>query len=120
MRRDLPEPSVAVFEQAKSAPPKSVVFTNQGKAEKQERPIKPAKKLTRVPFKAEIAPVASMTVLPEASSPWCSLSTYANGVAHHIAFSVDHIKQEPRIEHTTRPSSVVRGTRITVELPPSQ
>jgi hypothetical protein len=39
----------------------------------------------------------------------------ANGLAHQIAFSVDHIKQEPRIEHTTKPSSVMRGTRITVE-----
>jgi DNA topoisomerase VI subunit B len=41
----------------------------------------------------------------------------ATGVAHHIAFGVDHIKQEPKIQHTTRPSSVVRGTRITVNLP---
>ena len=41
----------------------------------------------------------------------------ANGVAHHIVFAVDHIRQEPKIEHTTKPSSVVRGTRITVELP---
>ena len=41
----------------------------------------------------------------------------AHGVAHHIAFSVDHIKQEPKITHTTKPSSVVRGTRITVALP---
>ncbi len=41
----------------------------------------------------------------------------AHGVAHHIAFSVDHIKQEPRIEHTTRPSKIVRGTRVTVDLP---
>ena len=41
----------------------------------------------------------------------------ANGVAHHIAFAVDHIKQEPKIEHTTKPSPLVRGTRITVELP---
>jgi hypothetical protein len=42
----------------------------------------------------------------------------AHGLAHHIAFAVDHIKQEPRIEHTTKPCSVVRGTRITVDLPP--
>jgi DNA topoisomerase VI subunit B len=46
----------------------------------------------------------------------------ANGVAHHIAFSVDHIKQEPKIAHTTKHSSVTKGTRITVTLPaiPSQ
>lgn len=41
----------------------------------------------------------------------------ANGLAHHITFAVDHIKQEPKIEHTTKPSSVIRGTRITVNLP---
>ena len=41
----------------------------------------------------------------------------ANGLAHQIAFSVDHIKQEPKIEHTAKPSSMVRGTRITMELP---
>jgi DNA topoisomerase VI subunit B len=41
----------------------------------------------------------------------------ANGLAHHIAFAVDHIKQEPKIQHTTKPSSVVKGTRITVKLP---
>jgi DNA topoisomerase VI subunit B len=197
-----------------------VVFTNQGKAEKQERPINPAKKLTRVPFtvsrlmefctrrelvnqtghdvsewplvvlkelfdnaldaaeEAEIAPVVSIAVKgssiivrdngpgipaktingildysirvssreayasPTRGAQGNALKTIlpmayvlnehhgeeasgktvieANGVTHHIAFSVDHIKQEPRIEHTTRPSSVVRGTRITVELPPSQ
>ena len=41
----------------------------------------------------------------------------AAGVAHHIRFSVDHIRQEPRIEHARAPSTVVYGTRITVELP---
>ena len=41
----------------------------------------------------------------------------ARGVAHSVKFDVDHIKQEPRITHTTRPSTVVRGTRISVELP---
>jgi DNA topoisomerase VI subunit B len=41
----------------------------------------------------------------------------ANGVAHHIVFAVEHIKQEPRITNVTRRSPVVRGTRITVELP---
>jgi DNA topoisomerase VI subunit B len=41
----------------------------------------------------------------------------AYGIAHHIKFSVDHIRQEPRIEHTCNPSSVVHGTRITVDLP---
>jgi hypothetical protein len=41
----------------------------------------------------------------------------ANGLAHHITFAVDHIKQEPKIEHTTECSSVITGTRITVALP---
>ena len=41
----------------------------------------------------------------------------AHGVAHHIVFAVDHIRQEPKIEHTTKASSVVQGTKITVDLP---
>jgi DNA topoisomerase VI subunit B len=41
----------------------------------------------------------------------------AHGVAHHIRFSVNHIRQEPTIEHATKPSAVVSGTRVTVELP---
>jgi DNA topoisomerase VI subunit B len=40
----------------------------------------------------------------------------AHGLAHHIVFTVDHIKQEPKIAHAAKRSSVVRGTRITVEL----
>jgi hypothetical protein len=44
----------------------------------------------------------------------------ANGVAHHIAFAVDHIKQEPKIARTTKRSPVIRGTRITVALPTFQ
>jgi DNA topoisomerase VI subunit B len=40
-----------------------------------------------------------------------------DGVAHHITFAVDHIKQEPKITHTTKPSSVIEGTKITVNLP---
>ncbi len=211
----------AVFEPAKSASPKSSIFTNCGKAEKQETPAKLAKKkLARVPFtvsrlmefctrrelvnqtghdvfewalvvlketlnnaldaaeEAEIAPVVSITVkgtsivvrdngpgIPEKTiqgildynirvssreayaSPTRgaqgnALKTIlpmayvlnerrgeeasgktiieANGLAHHISFAVDHIKQEPKIEHTTKPSFVVRGTRITVNLPPFQ
>jgi hypothetical protein len=41
----------------------------------------------------------------------------AHGTAHHIRFSVDHIKQEPKVQHTTKPSRVVKGTRIKVQLP---
>jgi Histidine kinase-, DNA gyrase B-, and HSP90-like ATPase len=38
-------------------------------------------------------------------------------LAHYIAFAVDHIRQEPQIGHTTEPSPVTCGTRITVKLP---
>jgi len=41
----------------------------------------------------------------------------AHGLAHSITFEVDHIKQEPKITHTTKPSKVVKGTKITVALP---
>jgi DNA topoisomerase VI subunit B len=41
----------------------------------------------------------------------------AHGVVHHITFSVDHIRQEPKISHTTEPSTVIKGTRIIVTLP---
>jgi DNA topoisomerase VI subunit B len=41
----------------------------------------------------------------------------AHGLAHHIAFAVDHIRQEPQIGHITEPSPVVRGTRVAVNLP---
>jgi DNA topoisomerase VI subunit B len=41
----------------------------------------------------------------------------ARGIAHCIRFSVDHIRQEPKIGHITSPSLIDRGTRITVELP---
>jgi len=40
----------------------------------------------------------------------------AHGLAHRIKFSVDHIRQEPRIEHTTAWSSIREGTRITINL----
>jgi DNA topoisomerase VI subunit B len=41
----------------------------------------------------------------------------AHGLAHHIKFSVDNIRQEPRIEHTIGFSRIVQGTRIIVNLP---
>ena len=41
----------------------------------------------------------------------------AHGLSHHIGFAVDHIKQEPKITHTTKKSPVVRGTKITIDLP---
>jgi DNA topoisomerase VI subunit B len=42
----------------------------------------------------------------------------AHRIAHQIEFSVDHIRQEPKITHTMTPSPVIYGTRITVKLPP--
>jgi DNA topoisomerase VI subunit B len=41
----------------------------------------------------------------------------AHGIAHHIRFCVDHIRQEPKIGYTTEPSPVVCGTRVTINLP---
>lgn len=40
----------------------------------------------------------------------------AHGTAHHIRFSVNHIRQEPQIQHTTKLSRVVKGTRIKIQL----
>ncbi len=40
------------------------------------------------------------------------------GIAHEIVFAVDHVTNEPRITHTTAPSPVAAGTRITIEWPP--
>lgn len=41
----------------------------------------------------------------------------AHGVAHYVGFSVDHVRREPKIQYTTKPSRVVNGTRISVQLP---
>jgi DNA topoisomerase VI subunit B len=40
----------------------------------------------------------------------------SHGIAHHIEFSVDHIKQEPKITHTMTPSPMVVGTKVTVRM----
>jgi hypothetical protein len=44
----------------------------------------------------------------------------ARGAAHHIRFSVDHIMQAPQLQHTMKPSRVVNGTRIKIQLPKCQ
>ena len=41
----------------------------------------------------------------------------ARGLAHRIVFGVDHIRQEPKIEHNTEKSPVKTGTKVTVTLP---
>jgi DNA topoisomerase VI subunit B len=43
----------------------------------------------------------------------------ARGVKHRVVFAVDHVRQEPRIEHVQAPSDVKSGTRITVTWPAS-
>ncbi len=42
----------------------------------------------------------------------------AKRTAHKIRFLVDHVTNEPRITHTTLPSPIVTGTRITIKWPP--
>jgi DNA topoisomerase VI subunit B len=39
------------------------------------------------------------------------------GVKHRIEFRVDHINNQPKITHTTTPSTITVGTRITVKWP---
>jgi DNA topoisomerase VI subunit B len=41
----------------------------------------------------------------------------ARGIAHRIVFMIDHVRQEPRIEHRQGPSNVKTGTRITAQWP---
>jgi DNA topoisomerase VI subunit B len=43
----------------------------------------------------------------------------SKGTAHRIAFKVDHVRQEPQIEHDRTESDVKIGTRITVPWPRS-
>jgi hypothetical protein len=39
------------------------------------------------------------------------------GLEHRIEFRVDHVNNEPRITHTTAPSPLKTGTRITIKWP---
>jgi DNA topoisomerase VI subunit B len=41
----------------------------------------------------------------------------SQGTAHKITFKVDHVRQEPKIDHVCQHSSVKNGTRITVRWP---
>ena len=43
----------------------------------------------------------------------------AGGIAHTIEFAVDHVTNEPVIAHTTAPSSIAVGTRISIQWPSS-
>ncbi len=42
------------------------------------------------------------------------------GVRHRIKFEVDHINNQPRITHTTAPSPINAGTKITVKWPKAE
>jgi DNA topoisomerase VI subunit B len=42
------------------------------------------------------------------------------GVRHRIKFEVDHINNQPRITHTTAPSPINVGTRITIKWPKTE
>jgi hypothetical protein len=44
----------------------------------------------------------------------------SSGVAHRIEFKVDHINNQPRIVHTTAPSPIEVGTKITIHWQPSK
>lgn len=41
----------------------------------------------------------------------------SHGTAHRITFKVDHVRQQPKIDHVCESSSVRNGTRITVRWP---
>jgi DNA topoisomerase VI subunit B len=41
----------------------------------------------------------------------------ARGIEHRIEFRVDHVNNEPRITHTTSPSPIKTGSRITINWP---
>jgi DNA topoisomerase VI subunit B len=41
----------------------------------------------------------------------------AQGIAHHIVFAVDHVRQEPKIAYSQAESNVTNGTRVTVQWP---
>ena len=43
----------------------------------------------------------------------------SRGTAHRIVFAADRIRQEPRLEHTTRPSLIKTGAVVTVRWPDS-
>jgi DNA topoisomerase VI subunit B len=43
----------------------------------------------------------------------------AGGIVHTIEFTVDHVTNEPVIAHTTAPSSIAVGTRISIRWPSS-
>ncbi len=39
------------------------------------------------------------------------------GIEHRIQFRVDHVNNEPKITHTTSPSAITAGTKLTVKWP---
>ncbi len=43
----------------------------------------------------------------------------ARGITHRVVFSVDAVRQQPKIEHLTGPSKVKIGTCVTIKWPES-
>jgi hypothetical protein len=41
----------------------------------------------------------------------------SQGITHRITFRVDQVRQEPKTEHIREPSSIKKGTRVTVRWP---
>jgi hypothetical protein len=41
----------------------------------------------------------------------------SHGIEHRIEFRVDHVNNQPKITHTTEPSEIIGGTRVTVRWP---
>jgi DNA topoisomerase VI subunit B len=41
----------------------------------------------------------------------------AHGIEHRIKFRVDHVNNQPKITHTTAPSPITVGTRVTTQWP---
>lgn len=42
----------------------------------------------------------------------------SQGIGHRVTFKVDHVRQQPQINHTHEASFVKNGTRVTVRWPP--
>jgi hypothetical protein len=129
---------------AESTLPQTPVFTNCVQPQAQKPPIKrPKKNLTRVPFMVSrlmefctrrelvnqtghdeldwalvVQKEITDNAIDEAEEVGRAPVVQIDVNGTKITFTVDHIRQEPKITHTTTSSCIVRGTRITVDLPP--
>ena len=55
----------------------------------------------------------------DADAAWVTIIE-TRGVTHRIEFRVDHINNQPKIAHTTTPSVINVGTKITIQWPASE